>query len=124
MIHRAIAGSLERFMSVIIEHFAGDFPFWLAPVQLALLPIAEEHEDYANKLAQELKKKGFRINVVASNDSLGKRIRGLHKEKVPAFAVIGDDEIDDNTLSIEKRIGDEEVTIARSEVDELLASWS
>lgn len=124
MIHRAIAGSLERFMSVIIEHFAGDFPFWLAPVQVALLPVADEHEVYAKELAQELKQKGYRMEVVAANDSLGKRIRSLHTKKVPAFAVIGDDEVDSNNIEIEKRSGDEKVKVARDEIADQLADWS
>jgi len=124
MIHRAIAGSLERFMSVIIEHFAGDFPFWLAPVQLAVLPVNSEHEEYARDLARELKSAGYRVEVIASNDSLGKRIRGLHTQKVPAFAVIGDDEVDSNTIEIEKRSGDEKVKVARDEITDQLSNWS
>ncbi|MEX2368937.1 MAG: threonine--tRNA ligase [Candidatus Paceibacterota bacterium] len=124
MIHRAIAGSLERFMSVIIEHFAGDFPFWLAPVQLVFLPVSSDHEEYARDLARELKSAGYRVDVIAADDSLGKRIRNLHTQKVPAFAVIGDNEVNSNTVEIEKRSGDEKIKVARDEVADQLADWS
>lgn len=123
MIHRAIAGSLERFLSVIIEHFAGDFPFWLAPVQIALLPIADEHLAYTTELARTLKDAGYRVEVASGNDSLGKRIRGLHDQKVPAFAVIGDDEVESENITIEKRMGDEEITVPVEDLADELKVW-
>lgn len=103
MIHRAVLGSYERFIAVLIEHFAGDFPFWLAPVQLTLLPIANEHRDIAQKIKKRLEEAGFRINVDISDDSLSKRIRGVHEQKIPYLIVIGDDEIDSKMFSIESR---------------------
>ncbi|MEX2514926.1 MAG: threonine--tRNA ligase [Candidatus Paceibacterota bacterium] len=123
MIHRAIAGSLERFMSVIIEHFAGSFPFWLSPVQIALLPIADEHEAYAQKSRKVLKDAGYRVEIVGGSDSLGKRIRGLHEQKVFSFAVIGDDEVENEELNIEARVDDEEITAPLDTITKKLIEW-
>lgn len=106
MIHRAILGSYERFIAVLIEHFAGDFPFWLAPIQLALLPITDEHRDITREIKKRLEDAGFRITVDTSDDSLGKRIRGVHQQKIPYLIVIGDDEIDSELFSIESRSDD------------------
>jgi len=100
MIHRAIAGSLERFMSVIIEHFAGAFPAWLAPVQAHILPVNQAHEDYAYTLSQSLKDAGGRIEVYGASDSLGKRIRNAQTSKIPFALVIGDDEISSGNLKV------------------------
>jgi len=123
MIHRAIAGSLERFMSVIIEHFAGDFPFWLAPVQIALLPIAEEHESYTRDIKKQLKKAGYRVDISSSNDSLGKRIRGVHQQKIPTFIVIGDDEVTNMEFNIEERVKDGKITAPLKDIVESLGNW-
>jgi threonyl-tRNA synthetase len=102
MIHRAIAGSLERFMSVIIEHFAGAFPAWLAPVQCHVLPVNEAHEDYSYDLIKKIKAAGGRPEIYDSSDSLGKRIRNCQTAKVPFAVVIGDNEAKDNTVTIRK----------------------
>ncbi|HET8574992.1 MAG TPA: threonine--tRNA ligase [Candidatus Paceibacterota bacterium] len=103
MIHRAIAGSLERFLSVIIEHFAGAFPFWLAPVQAAVLPISGEQNEYAEKVAEELRVKNIRIESWTGNDSLGKKIREGKKQKIPYLLVVGNKEKDSETVSVESR---------------------
>ncbi|MFC1802007.1 threonine--tRNA ligase [Patescibacteria group bacterium] len=103
MIHRAIAGSLERFLSVIIEHFAGAFPFWLAPVQIKVLPIAEAHKEYAQSIFNSLKEKGFRIEIDESNEGLGKKIRKAKTEKIPYLLIIGDKEVESKTITIESR---------------------
>jgi len=102
MIHRAIAGSLERFMSVIIEHFAGAFPVWLAPIQAQILPVNKGHEDFAYELAEKLKKSQARIEVKDSSDSLGKRIRNCQKGKIPFAIVIGDKEVESGNLTVRK----------------------
>ncbi len=102
MIHRAIAGSLERFMSVIIEHYAGAFPAWLAPVQAQILPVNKDHEDFAYELAEKLKKSKARIEVKDSSDSLGKRIRNCQKGKIPFAIVIGDKEVESGNLTVRK----------------------
>ncbi len=113
MIHRAIAGSLERFMSVIIEHFAGAFPAWLSPIQAHILPVNQAHEDFAYDLAKRLKAKDARTEVYDSSDSLGKRIRNSQKAKVPFTIVIGDKEVESGNLQIRKygEPQDEEMTV-------------
>lgn len=103
MIHRAIAGSLERFMSVAIEHFAGNFPFWLSPVQVKVLPIAEAHTEYAQEILEALKEEGFRAEIDLSNDSFGKKVRNAKTEKVPCFLVIGDEEMGNKKITLESR---------------------
>jgi threonyl-tRNA synthetase len=103
MLHVAIMGSIERFLSVMIEHFAGAFPVWLSPVQVALLPVSfEHHGDYADIIYQALKKANVRV-VVLSDDSLGKRIRKTKTEKIPYQIIIGDKERDSNTVTVEGR---------------------
>ena len=106
MIHRAIAGSLERFLSVIIEHFGGAFPLWLAPVQAHILPISEAHEDFSDALLTEIQAIGGRAEIARSNDSLGKRIRNAQKQKLPMAVIIGDQEVEDGQLTI-RRYGEE-----------------
>lgn len=103
MIHRAIAGSLERFLSVIIEHFAGNFPLWLAPVQIKVLPIAEAHNDYAEKVYREIKNIGYRIELDDRNESLGKKVRDAKKGKVPYYIVIGDKDVEAGVITVENR---------------------
>ncbi len=102
MIHRAIAGSLERFMSVIIEHFAGAFPAWLSPVQAHIIPVNEAHEEYAYTLAKDLKKNGARVEVYDASDSLAKRVRNCQTAKVPFSIIIGDSEIESGQLTVRK----------------------
>ncbi len=103
MIHRAIAGSLERFLSVIIEHFAGAFPVWLSPVQVKILPIAEAHKKYAKEVFDTLKEKGIRAELDTSDESLGKKIRQAKLDKVPFFLVLGDKETEKKTIMVESR---------------------
>jgi threonyl-tRNA synthetase len=93
VIHRAICGSFERFMGIMIEHFAGAFPTWLAPVQVQIIPIAEAHQEFANKVAKEWRAKGMRVSIDDRNESLGKRIRESEQDKVPYMLVMGDKEI-------------------------------
>ncbi len=103
VIHRVIYGSLERFIGIIIEHFAGAFPLWLSPVQVVVLPISEKQGEYAEKVYKELKNSGIRTELDASNESLGKRIRNAKMQKVPYLVVIGDKEKDSETLTVEGR---------------------
>lgn len=102
VIHRAISGSLERFMGVMIEHFAGAFPVWLAPTQVALIPVAEAHADYAQTVLHTLRAQNIRATILL-DDSLGKRIRSAKTEKIPYQIIIGNKEIESNTLTIEGR---------------------
>lgn len=109
VIHRAISGSLERFMGVMIEHFAGAFPLWLSPVQVRVLPISDTHTSYTSDIVMRMKAAGIRATLDASNDTLGKRIRNAKLQKVPYIAVVGDEEIKTNTLAVESRSGKWEI---------------
>ncbi|EDX85458.1 threonyl-tRNA synthetase [Synechococcus sp. PCC 7335] len=103
MIHRAPFGSLERLIGILIEQYAGDFPLWLAPEQVRLLPVAESHWEYAERAAIDMRKLGARVEVDKSGERLGKMIRNSEKAKIPVMSVIGDQEVTDNTLSIRTR---------------------
>jgi len=103
VIHRAISGSLERFMGVMIEHFAGAFPLWLSPVQVMILPISEKQLKFAEKICEELKNNDIRVELDTSNESLSKKIRNAKIKKVPYLIVIGDKEKDSETLTVEGR---------------------
>ncbi|NTW30950.1 MAG: threonine--tRNA ligase, partial [Candidatus Moranbacteria bacterium] len=103
VIHRAISGSLERFMGIMIEHYAGAFPFWLAPVQVHVLPIGESHQEYATEVSNLLRKSGIRVELHSENESLGKRIRNAKVEKIPYYIVLGDAEVANRTITLESR---------------------
>ncbi|TAF08152.1 MAG: threonine--tRNA ligase [Nostocales cyanobacterium] len=103
MIHRAIFGSLERFFGILIENYAGDFPLWLAPVQLRLLPVSDDCREYAKSVENDLKKSGFRVEVDSSGERLGKQIRTAELEKIPVVAVVGKKEVENQTLSVRSR---------------------
>ncbi|MEM9004936.1 MAG: threonine--tRNA ligase [Cyanobacteria bacterium P01_F01_bin.86] len=103
MIHRAIFGSLERFFGILIENYAGDFPLWLAPVQVRLLPVSEAQRDYANEVVKTLVSKGYRAEVDVSGARLGKQVRTAELEKIPVTAVIGKREVESQSLSIRTR---------------------
>lgn len=103
VIHRAISGSLERFMGVMIEHFAGAFPLWLSPVQVTVLPISEHQKEYADSVYKLLKENDIRVELDDSNESLGKRIRNAKMSKVPYVIVIGDKERDAKVITVEGR---------------------
>lgn len=103
MIHRAILGSLERFFGILVENYAGDFPLWLAPVQVRLLPVNDKQHNYTEATAKQLREQGFRVEVDASGDRLGKRIRTAELDKIPIVAVVGQREVDGQTLSIRAR---------------------
>lgn len=103
VIHRAISGSLERFMGVMIEHFAGAFPVWLAPVQTIILPISEHQREYAKEIFEKIKKEDIRVELDDSNESLGKRIRNAKMQKTPYVIVIGDKEKEAKTITVEGR---------------------
>ncbi len=105
VIHRAISGSLERFMGVMIEHFAGAFPTWLSPVQIRVVPIGERQTEFADAVYKALKQSDVRVELNASNDSLGKRIRNAKTDKVPYVIVLGDKEVESKMLTVEKRDG-------------------
>lgn len=105
MIHAAIMGSIERYMSIIIEHFAGEFPLWLAPVQVAIAPVSDKFNDYAGEISSRLKNAGLRVDYIDSNDSLGKKIRQIKTGKIPYWLVIGEKESSEGVLNLESRKG-------------------
>jgi len=100
MIHRAIVGSLERFIGIVIENFAGAFPLWLAPEQIVIIPVADKFIDYAENIQEKLKEEGFRVRIDSSNESLGKKIRNAEKMKIPRMLVVGEKEVNEQSLSV------------------------
>ncbi len=130
MLHRALFGSIERFFGVLLEHYAGALPTWLAPVQVRVLPVAEPHQQYAAEVADTLAAAGARVDVVDADDGLGKRIRSAKMEKLPYVLVVGDDDIRDDTVGVNPRGGEVErgvsvddfVKLFRAEVDDAEAA--
>ena len=106
MLHRALFGSIERFFGVLLEHYAGAFPLWLSPVQVAVLPVAEAHEEYAAEVVAALAEIGMRVEISHADDGLGKRIRNAKMEKIPYVLVVGDDDVAARTVGVNPRGGD------------------
>jgi threonyl-tRNA synthetase len=107
MIHRALFGSVERFFAILLEHYAGEFPAWLAPVQAVVLPVADRHDAYAFRIVDRLRAEGFRAETVdAHTDTLGKRVRAAKTQKVPYILVVGDSDAEHGTVGVNKRGGD------------------
>lgn len=115
MIHRAVAGSLERFLVIAIEHFAGTFPFWLSPVQVKILPIGESHRKFAETIFKEFKTNGIRAELDQSDETLGKKVRNAKVEKVPYWIVLGDKEVKEEKMKIESRDGKDLGTLSLKE---------
>tara|TARA_B000000460_G_scaffold114523_1_gene80371 strand:- start:392 stop:2146 length:1755 start_codon:yes stop_codon:yes gene_type:complete len=111
MLHRALMGSLERFFGCLIEHYAGAFPLWLAPVQIILLPITDNHTEYADKIAEELEESGIRVEKDLRNEKIGFKIREAQLQKIPYMAVLGDKEVETSTLSVRRRRSKETRTL-------------
>lgn len=107
MIHRALFGSIERFFGVLIEHYAGAFPLWLAPVQVAVLPITDRINDYASEIAETLRSKGFRVELNSRSDKIGAKIRDAQLQKIPYMLILGDKEFEDRQVAVrDRKIGD------------------
>ncbi len=108
MLHRALLGSIERFLGVLIEHYAGAFPIWMAPVQAVIIPIAERHHDYARRVERRLKEANLRVEVDGRNEKMGYKIRAAQTQKVPYMLVVGDKELESGEVSVRNRfLGDE-----------------
>ena len=105
IIHRAVTGSLERFIGILTEHYQGAFPLWLSPVQVALLPISDKHLEAAQKIADQLRAEGIRTEVFRKSDTLQAKIREATLQKIPYLVIIGDKEIEKNTISVRNRDG-------------------
>lgn len=106
MVHRAISGSLERFMAILIEHYAGHFPLWLSPVQARVIAVGEKYQDYASKQVASLKENGIRAELADCDETLGKRIRQAQVEKIPYVLVVGEEELNANTVAVKLRNAD------------------
>jgi threonyl-tRNA synthetase len=102
MIHRALLGSFERFIGILIEHYAGEFPLWLAPVQALVLPIADRHAAYARRVASELSAAGLRVELDDRTESVGKKIRDAEVRKVPFMLVVGDKEEQSEQVAVRR----------------------
>jgi threonyl-tRNA synthetase len=100
MIHRALLGSMERFAGILIEHYGGRFPLWLAPVQAVILPVADRHNDRASQISEELRAAGFRARTDERTESVGKKIRDAELAKAPYMLVVGDKELEGGTVSV------------------------
>ena len=126
MVHRACFGSIERFIGIVTENYAGAFPVWLAPVQIKFLPISDKHLTYAKDLAKKFKKLGIRAEVDESNEKIGYKIRKAQMEKVPYMAVLGDKEIENKTVSLRDRsqgdLGAKPIDEVIAHIQELTAS--
>lgn len=126
MVHRALLGSMERFFGVLIEHYGGAFPVWLAPVQAVLIPIADRHGDYCQQVQKELKAAGLRVEVDDSGDRMRNKIRKAQEQKVPYMLVVGDREVESGQVSVRLRSGedlkgnpvDAFIAMARKAIDE------
>jgi threonyl-tRNA synthetase len=126
LIHRALFGSVERFFGVLVEHYAGAFPAWLAPVQVAVLPVGEDYLEYAGTVYDRLRAEGFRTELHASDEGVGARIRRAKLQKIPYVLVVGGEDVAAGTVGVNKRGSerpdrgvalDEFVSQLRAEVD-------
>jgi threonyl-tRNA synthetase len=118
MIHSAKFGSIERFIGVLVEHYAGAFPPWLAPVQVQAIPIAERHNDYLQKVASRLRERGIRVEVDESDERMQKKIRNAQLQKVPFMMIAGDRDMEEDAVSFRYRNGDQDNGVT---VDEAIA---
>jgi threonyl-tRNA synthetase len=122
MIHRALFGSVERFFGILVEHYAGAFPTWLAPVQARVLPVRDDHDAYGMRVTDRLKAEGFRADMVEAAEPLGSRIRRAKLEKIPYVLVVGDDDVAAGTVGVNPRDGDVDRDIPVDDFVERLAS--
>ncbi len=120
MIHRVVLGSIERFIGVITEHFAGAFPAWLAPVQVKVLPITDRAAEYAKEVAARLDGDGFRVETDLRNEKIGKKIREAQLQKIPYMLVVGDKEAEDGTVAVRTRAGGDQGAMSLAEFSEIL----
>jgi len=118
MVHHVILGSIERFMGVLIEHYAGAFPTWLAPVQAVLIPIADRHQEYARKVEKELVEAGIRAKTDARNERMNAKIREAQLQKIPYMLVVGDREIEAEAVAVRLRSGENLGALPVSEIRE------
>ena len=121
MIHRVVLGSIERFIGVITEHFAGAFPTWLSPVQVKVLPVTDRAAEYADQIAQKLDGDGYRVEVDHRSEKIGKKIREAQLQKIPYMLVVGDRDMEAQTVSVRHRTGEDLGAMPRPDFAALLA---
>jgi threonyl-tRNA synthetase len=120
MVHRALLGSLERFFGILIEHYAGAFPLWLAPVQAVLIPVTDKQTAAAEEVAAKLRAKDFRVQVDGRPEKMGAKIRDAQMQKIPYMLVMGGREIENGTVSVRSRVaGDEGAMPLEAFIDKL-----
>jgi threonyl-tRNA synthetase len=119
VIHRAIFGSFERFIAILIEHYAGAFPLWLAPLQAVVLPIADRHRDYAATIRDRLQSAGLRVQLDERQEKIGYKIREAQLQKIPYMLVVGDREADTRSVSVRERSGGDK---GASSIDAFIAA--
>ena len=124
MIHRAIFGSLERFLGILIEHFGGSFPVWLAPTLVTIIPIADRHYDYAFEVARTLQEANVRVSVDDRGERMNAKIRLAQMQKIPYVLVLGDRELDAKTASVRQRGGTDLGVLGLEEIVELISNPS
>ena len=121
MIHRVVLGSIERFIGVITEHFAGAFPAWLAPVQVKILPVTDRAAQYADQIAKQLDENGYRVEVDHRSEKIGKKIREAQLEKVPYMLVVGDRDMENQTVSLRLRSGEDQGAMSLASFEAIIA---
>ena len=124
MLHSAKLGSVERFIGVLTEHYAGAFPVWLAPVQVRLVPVAEAFDEYVTTFAEVLRSQGIRVEIDLSSDRFGKKIRNASKEKVPFTLIAGGEDAEAGAISFRLRDGSQVNGIAQDEAARIIAGWN
>jgi threonyl-tRNA synthetase len=117
VLHVAIFGSFERFFGILIEHYAGNFPLWLSPVQVKVIPVRESHNKYAEEIFEKLKEKNIRAELDDRDLNLGKRVREAKNQRVPYWIVLGDKEVESGTVTLESRDAGQ---VGQMKIDELL----
>ncbi|MDQ3377264.1 MAG: His/Gly/Thr/Pro-type tRNA ligase C-terminal domain-containing protein, partial [Actinomycetota bacterium] len=103
LLHRAVTGSTERFLGVLIEHYAGAFPVWISPVQAVVIPVSDRHNEYARKVAGQLGEAGIRVEVDDAQNSMQKKIRENARQKIPYLLIVGDNEAEAGTVNVRRR---------------------
>ena len=114
-IHRAPLGTHERFIGFLIEHFGGNFPLWLAPKQVVILPVSDKHNDYAHSLYQELRQQGIRVEVDNRSEKIGAKIRDAELQKINIMLIVGEKEVSDKVVTVRRRFVKEQQTISLKE---------
>jgi threonyl-tRNA synthetase len=120
MVHRALYGSVERFLALLIEHYAGAFPVWLAPVQIRVIPIADRHNTYANRVADHLQAENLRVELDDRSERMNAKIRDAQIQKVPYMLIIGDREVESQEVAVRLRSGEDLKGMSLSEFIQLV----